>query len=158
MMGHAATGDAKKPETVLGRRRHVLEASPGNNEDLGHHVVDLVPRNSTCHVRGDVGEMARVRELKFRLPLIAHPDPRSYSAQYLFITTTHARECRKPVNIRVVFSAFIGQRVNFASPIDMLTFLFTDIEGSTSLLRRRGLKVLATVKVGNDVPNERVAP
>jgi hypothetical protein len=135
-MGHAATGDAEEPETVLGRRRDILEAPPGDNEDLGHHVVDLIPRNSTGHIRGDVAKMERVRPLKFRLPLIAHPDPRSYSAQYLLITTTHARERRKPVNIWVAFPAFIGPRVNYASPVDTLTFLFTDIEGSTTLLRR----------------------
>jgi len=121
MMGHAATRDAKEPEPVLGRRRDVLEAPPCDNEDLGHHVVDLVPRNSTRDVRGDIAKMERVRPLKFHLSLIDHPVPRSYSAQYLLITTTHARECPKPVNIGLAFATFIGPRVNNASPFDSLT-------------------------------------
>jgi hypothetical protein len=97
-MGHAATGDAKQPEPILGLRRYIPETSPGNDEDLGHHVVDLFLRDSTGYVGGDVAEMERVHPLEFSLRLIAHPDPRLYSAQYLLITPTYARERRKPVN------------------------------------------------------------
>jgi hypothetical protein len=114
-MGHAATGDAKEPESVLGLRRYIFEASPGNYEDLGDNVVDLFPRDSTGYVGGDVAEMERVHPLEFRLPLIAHPGPRLYSAQYLLITTTYAREYRKPVTTDIAFPTFLGVVGSFLS-------------------------------------------
>jgi len=81
VVGNATPSDTKEPESVLGRCRYLLKTPPSYEEDLGHHVVDLVSRNSTCHVLGDVAEEERVHPLEFRRSLVAHPDPSPYFAQ-----------------------------------------------------------------------------
>jgi len=53
---HGSASNTKEPEPILRRLWHSFKAAPGDSEDLGNHVIDLVSGNSTRHVCGDVAK------------------------------------------------------------------------------------------------------
>jgi hypothetical protein len=61
---HRAPGHPEEPKPVLGRSWNVGEATPGDEEDLGHDVLGVAERDASTDVARYRGSMALVEGIE----------------------------------------------------------------------------------------------
>ncbi len=64
VVGDTAPRNAKEPETILRRGRYVLEASPGDGEDLGDYISSFVLGHTPMYIPGDRAVVSVVERLE----------------------------------------------------------------------------------------------